>query len=565
VIVVKHKYIPGRGPKSGGKVVSIGKALAHLRYIQHRPGPDREKGGRELFNDRDDVDAKDLREAIKRLGGNRVIVHKLVLAPEINVADKKAFTREVMQNLCRDKGLDLEWIATDHSNTDHHHLHVIILGKDRNGTDVRFDMKDVERTKEYGDRYLERWHPRELERSKREREDKERERLGERERSREVAKEVTKEVGKEPAKSERADNVINLPWMHKKIVREQIEPYRDWVEKQKQRSGSEAREEQLEKPFYQDTIEAAGKDWSRDNSLDELRGLNKYLWDNKDERIPKDDYKKLARWIKDKERVRLENRGETEFEKEKEPGSDDKSNSEKDKEFAKIEPGRASKFEIDKEKLETIESKGEQSNKQDPYNKLKELIEKSEKEEKIPFDDYQKVRVMMEDADRARWDGALDKQLQLTHKKFERSKTMEQLKEQEGGRVLNPVQEEVMRNPIFGLWMKFASLSNELVRSIPLDDRLRDPVKEGRDELEAGKKGIEGRELDRIAMPKSGMEPEQLQGLQKAEKKDRDNRERIEQDIEKNKVAKHEELKKQKRDRQDREPDYDVFDPWGMY
>jgi len=109
-----------------------------------------------------------------------------------------------------------------------------------------------------------------------------------------------------------------------------------------------------------------------------------------------------------------------------------------------------------------------------------------------------------------------------------------------------------------------ASLSNELVRSIPLDDRLRDPVKEGRDELEAGKKGIEGRELDRIAMPKSGMEPEQLQGCKGGEK-DRDNRERIEQDIEKNKVAKHEELKKQKRDRQEREPDYDVFDPWGLY
>jgi len=243
VIVVKHRYIAGRGPKSGGKVVSIGKALAHLKYIQNRPGLDRKKGGRELFDERDDVDGKEFRDAIKALGGNRVVVHKLVLAPEINVADKKAFTREVMENLCRDKGLDLVWIATDHSNTDHHHLHVMILGKDRNGTDVRIDMKDIERTKEYGDRYLDRWHPRELERSKRERAEKERERLGERERSQEVAKEVAKEVTKEPAKLERPDNVIQLPWMHKKIVREQIEPYRDWSAKHKERSEARAREE----------------------------------------------------------------------------------------------------------------------------------------------------------------------------------------------------------------------------------------------------------------------------------------------------------------------------------
>lgn len=47
MIIVKHKYIPGRGKKSGGKVVSIGKALAHMKYIQHRPGEiESEAGGR---------------------------------------------------------------------------------------------------------------------------------------------------------------------------------------------------------------------------------------------------------------------------------------------------------------------------------------------------------------------------------------------------------------------------------------------------------------------------------------------------------------------------------------
>jgi type IV secretory pathway VirD2 relaxase len=221
VIVVKHRFIAGRRRGgAAGRTVSIGKALAHVKYIQHRPGPDREKGGREMFNERDQVDAREMREAIKELGDSRVVVHKLTLAPEINPADKKAFTREVMQNLSQDMGRDLNWFAVEHNNTDHHHIHVVVLGKDRNGTDVRIDLKHIGKVKEYGDRYLERWHPRELERSRREREDREKQRRAERTKERELARE------------ERIREGLELPWLHQKIVREQLEPYKDWKEKQ---------------------------------------------------------------------------------------------------------------------------------------------------------------------------------------------------------------------------------------------------------------------------------------------------------------------------------------------
>jgi type IV secretory pathway VirD2 relaxase len=102
-------------------------------------------------------------------------VHKITLAPEINPGDKKAFTREVMKKLGSEKGLDLQWMAVEHNNTDHHHIHVVILGKDKNGTDVRIDKKDYDKIKDYGDRYLERVHPLELERARTERERKEKE------------------------------------------------------------------------------------------------------------------------------------------------------------------------------------------------------------------------------------------------------------------------------------------------------------------------------------------------------------------------------------------------------
>jgi type IV secretory pathway VirD2 relaxase len=150
MVVVKHKYIPGRN--RGGNVVSIGKALAHVRYIQHRPGPDKERGGRELFDENGDrIDAKEMRKAIREAGNDRVVIHKLTLAPEINPQDKKAFTRDVMAKLGQDMGRDLRWFGVEHNNTDHHHIHVVVLGKDRNGTEVKIGLKDRESERARGE------------------------------------------------------------------------------------------------------------------------------------------------------------------------------------------------------------------------------------------------------------------------------------------------------------------------------------------------------------------------------------------------------------------------------
>lgn len=284
MVVIKHRYIAGR--HRSGNVVSIGKALAHVKYIQHRPGPDKEKGGRELFDqERDGLDGKEMRKAIKELGDSRVVVHKLTLAPEINPQDKKAFTREVMDKLGHDMGRDLRWFAVEHNNTDHHHIHVVVLGKDRNGTEVKIGLKDIDKAKDHGERYLERWHPRELERSRKERADRERERQHERTKERDLAKE------------ERIREGIELPWMHKKMVREQLEPYKQWREKQDQRGLERtADQDKTERPYHHDTIEAAGREWSKANNLKELRELNQYLWDNLEERIPKEDYRRLPGW-----------------------------------------------------------------------------------------------------------------------------------------------------------------------------------------------------------------------------------------------------------------------------
>lgn len=105
MIVVRHSYIGRRN--SGGRKKGVEKALAHVNYIQNRPGRDREEGGREFFDDREDqIGGYEVRRGIRGVGNQRVIVHKVTLAPEINPDDKIAFTREVMDKLGQAKGLD---------------------------------------------------------------------------------------------------------------------------------------------------------------------------------------------------------------------------------------------------------------------------------------------------------------------------------------------------------------------------------------------------------------------------------------------------------------------------
>lgn len=502
--------------------MAIGKALAHVKYIQHRPGRDREPGGREMFNEREDaIDGREMRKAIKELGGSRVIVHKLTLAPEIDPADKKAFTRDVMANLSREKGRDLQWFAVEHTNTDHHHIHVVVLGRDKHGTEVQISLKDIEKVKEYGDRFLERHHPREMERSRADRERREKERLEARQRELELEKQ------------ERIREGLELPWMNKKIVREQLEPYKEWKEKQKQdrqerrREKERSRKDREERPYHQDTIEAAGRQWSRADSLAELRELNLHLWDSYEDRIPKEDYKKLIGWIKDKEKY-----GDRKPEK---------------------------KLEKEEKEREYFEHKGERYSKDDSHERLTGLTKQlRDRKEKLPIEDYQNLRGWIESRDRERWSGAIEKQLKIEKAKYARDEKQYAA----GQRAIDPLQQDLMRNPVIGLFMVEASIASEIVRMIPLDDRNRDYLKEQRQGLDQAKRDLEEKE-------KGWEEFDRMTGLGPEKKRDRnkelEQKEKIDKALDANKEAR-EKREKEEKERKEKDRD-DPFkrDPWGRW
>jgi hypothetical protein len=379
MMIVCHSYISVKAKQRGGvslkaaRGLAIGTALGHVKYIQHRPGKDLEKNGRDVFTDAEDsVDAKELRDIIREYDGRGVVVHKLTLSPEVSPNDPKEFTREVMKELGSEKGLDLQWWAVTHDNTDNRHVHVVVLPKDKEGRLVRFDKNDYNKLKEFGDRYLERTQYSDCRMAELVRQEKHRQRSTERQ----------QQLEKE--RQERIRNGEELPWLHKKIVREQLEPYQQW------------NKDQPRDP--KDSFEYLGQRFSKEDGYERLAGLRRHLHENtnKSLRLPKEDYKRLASWIEQK--------------------------------------------------------------------------------------------------DRARFSGEIDRQ--LASAKASQTARDEARNSPAANRYVSPLQQEMMRNPIMGLFLTEAAIAAELVRWIPLTDQ-RDRLKENRDDLEDAKRDVEAKQRTR--------------------------------------------------------------------
>ncbi|MBS1956605.1 MAG: hypothetical protein JST89_20625 [Cyanobacteria bacterium SZAS-4] len=152
--VAKGNYIKGAG--------GVKHALAHVRYLQMRGGDDREHalGGKRLFIDanRSAISGSEVNERIKQQNENGVVIHRVVLSPGVPGVDLDNYVRAVLSALKHSTGQDIEYYATKHRNTDHDHSHVVIMGRDEHGKQVRMNRHNYKTIREAGDRYLERNH-----------------------------------------------------------------------------------------------------------------------------------------------------------------------------------------------------------------------------------------------------------------------------------------------------------------------------------------------------------------------------------------------------------------------
>lgn len=115
----------------------------HLRYIV-RDGVSRDGGPSHAYGPTTDMaDVK----AFEELGRNDRHQFRMIVAPEdgLELHDLRGFTRALMNGMERDLGTRLEWIAVDHWDTGHPHVHVVLRGRDQSGENLVIGREYISR------------------------------------------------------------------------------------------------------------------------------------------------------------------------------------------------------------------------------------------------------------------------------------------------------------------------------------------------------------------------------------------------------------------------------------
>ncbi|OSJ13579.1 type VI secretion protein [Bradyrhizobium canariense] len=113
---------------------SPGALRAHIGYLQ-RDGVTRQGTPGKLFDAAgDDADGRAFAE---RCEGDRHHFRFIVSPDDAGeLANLRIFTRELMDQASRDLGTRLDWVAVDHWNTEHPHVHILVRGRVDDGNDL---------------------------------------------------------------------------------------------------------------------------------------------------------------------------------------------------------------------------------------------------------------------------------------------------------------------------------------------------------------------------------------------------------------------------------------------
>jgi type IV secretory pathway VirD2 relaxase len=113
---------------------SPGALRAHIGYLQ-RDGVTRDGAPGRLFDAA--AEEADGRAFAERCEGDRHHF-RFIVSPDnaSELASLRAFTRELMDQAGRDLGSRLDWVAIDHWNTEHPHIHILVRGRGDDGKDL---------------------------------------------------------------------------------------------------------------------------------------------------------------------------------------------------------------------------------------------------------------------------------------------------------------------------------------------------------------------------------------------------------------------------------------------
>lgn len=131
-VVIKARVVRHKGARFRSAPLA-----RHITYLQ-RDGVTRDGSDGQMFDAGSDHADGDAFAA--RCEDDRHHFRFIVSPEDANeLADLRAFTREMMEDMASDLDTRLDWIAVDHWNTDNPHIHVLVRGVASDGKDLVID------------------------------------------------------------------------------------------------------------------------------------------------------------------------------------------------------------------------------------------------------------------------------------------------------------------------------------------------------------------------------------------------------------------------------------------
>lgn len=122
-----------------------GQWKAHGRYLARESASQEHDPGRVGFNAQENaVDLAGRLEEWQKSNDERL--WKVIISPEFgDRTDLKRLTRDLIERMGEDLGTELEWVAVEHHNTEHPHVHIVLRGIRSDGASLRMSRDYVQK------------------------------------------------------------------------------------------------------------------------------------------------------------------------------------------------------------------------------------------------------------------------------------------------------------------------------------------------------------------------------------------------------------------------------------